>query len=95
MLYSFSPHVGSSQLNEQFMMVLRYRVYEESMMDEAILRPLGGKDFLRGFRSIWTENATPKRWKTFFVLTNFLWAENVVKSPAQYKFDPVTCITFL
>ena len=45
MLYSFSPHVGSSQLNEQFMMVLRYRVYEESMMDEAILRPLGGKDF--------------------------------------------------
>ena len=55
-------------------------------MPEAIFRPLGGEDFLKVvFALVSTENATPKRWKTFFG-QQILLAENVVKGLAQYKF---------
>ena len=53
-----------------------------------MLRPLDGEDFFQVVLALGSmENATPKRWKTFVFGQQILLAENVVKRPAQYKFD--------
>ena len=76
MLFSFSPRICIWSTNKETMIALCLKQY----CDPWAAKTLGC------FSASFDENATPKRWKTFFFGQQMLLAENVVKGPAQYKF---------
>ena len=77
MLFSFSPGVCIWSTNKETMMTPCLKQYCD---------PWRRRLFWVVLALVSTENATPKRWKTFFFGQQILLAENVVKGPALYKF---------